>query len=109
MGIKRTKAFSVLPSTSTWIGKPGIRPGVKLFEGTRKGAVLSGNSYSFKNGCEPISFAVTAVVTNERKIVFTGEAPVRSSGCNATTSTRTVTLQWISPSQARRFKKNSVL
>lgn len=70
----------------------GIRRGVKLFEGTRKGAVLSGNSYSFKNGCEPISFAVTATVTDERQIVFTGEAPIRSSGCNATTSTRTVTL-----------------
>jgi hypothetical protein len=89
-GQRRTASYLTL---RPGLEAAGIQPGAKLFEGARKGAVLSGNSYSFKNGCPPIPFPVSATIANERQIVLTGEAPIRSSGCNTTLSTRTVTLQ----------------
>jgi uncharacterized membrane protein len=70
----------------------GISVGTVLFEGYRKGAALTGKSFLFRKGCQPLAFDVAATITDEQSITLTGNAPIRTAGCEIGSATKLVTL-----------------
>lgn len=85
------RAYYVEPRPG--LDKLGVYPGQLLFEGHRRGYVVEGRAFTFKQGCPPLSFHVSASLTSETMIDLKGAAPKRRSGCE-TTSTVDTTLRF---------------
>ncbi len=56
------------------------RPGQILFQGHRVGNQYVGTAYTFRRGCQPAPYEVSAVLKSETRIVLRGASPKRS-GC----------------------------
>jgi hypothetical protein len=50
----------------------GIYPGQLLFEGHRHGYVVEGRAFTFKRGCSPLGYSVSANLRSETTIIFEG-------------------------------------
>src|ERR1700730_12457344 len=69
----------------------GIHPGELLFAGDRRGWVIEGRAFTFKQGCRPLSFPVSGTLSLETTFNLSGTAPRRDgSGCDSTSSAKTV-------------------
>jgi hypothetical protein len=67
------RAYSVEPRPG--LDKIGIHPRQLLFEGDRRGNIVTGRAYTFKPGCPPLSFPVSANLLSETTIDLRGIAP----------------------------------
>jgi hypothetical protein len=66
------------------LDKIGIHPGQLLFEGDRRGNIVTGRAYTFKPGCPPLGFPVSANLLSETTVDLRGIAPRRDLGCDVT-------------------------
>jgi hypothetical protein len=71
------------------LDKIGIHPGQLLFEGYRRGNLVTGRAFTFKPGCAPLSFSVSANLPSETTIYLKGMAPKRELGCEVTSFAET--------------------
>jgi hypothetical protein len=81
------RAYYVEPRAG--LDKLGIYPGQLLFEGYRRGNIVAGRAYTFKPGCPPLSFSVSANLLSETAIDLRGLAPRRDVGCEVTSFAET--------------------
>jgi hypothetical protein len=71
------------------LDKIGVHPGQLLFEGYRRGDIVTGRAYTFKPRCPPLSFSVSANLLSETTIDLRGIAPRRDLGCDVTSFVKT--------------------
>jgi hypothetical protein len=60
----------------------GVKKGTVLFDGVVDGATLSGTAFVFAKECDPLSFAVTGILTRDgKRITLNGKAPRIGTQC----------------------------
>ncbi len=69
--------------------RPGlaVAPGTVLFEGQRRGNIMSGTAYVFSRGCPPAPYEVSGNINpaSQTHVVLYGAAPIRArGGCQIT-------------------------
>ena len=70
----------------------GVRRGVMLFEGRKRGGTVEGTAHIFRNGCGAYPYAVSGPVSNNsERVTMRGQRPVVAEDC-VVTGTRPDTL-----------------
>jgi hypothetical protein len=81
------RAYYVRPRAG--LEQIGIFPGQLLFDGFRRGSMVAGQAHTFKPGCPPLHFSVSANLLSETTIDLRGRAPRREAGCVVTSFVET--------------------